>query len=106
MERLGLLIIAVSSAAAVYADVIYDDQNYYDHTWWNAYSIYGAYGYETADDFKTTVDCTLEMVRFWFLWGDYQDIRVDIFEDSGAGPGKYSITGRRTGGRYNLDVST
>jgi hypothetical protein len=87
MERLSLTIILIILVTSVYADVIYDDQNYYDHTWWNAYSIYGAYGYETADDFETTADWTVEMVRFWLLWGSHYNIRVDIFDDSGTGPG-------------------
>ena len=68
-------------------DVIYDDQTLDLDAWWNAYSIYGANGYEPADDFETTADSTLEMVRFWVMQGNGFDIRVDIFDDSGAGPG-------------------
>jgi hypothetical protein len=87
MERLGLLIIAVSVATAVYADVIYDEQSYYGNDWSTGFSIWGDEGWETADDFETTADCTLEMVRFWVLYYGQQNIRVDIFDDSGAGPG-------------------
>jgi hypothetical protein len=87
MERLGLLITALSLATAVCADVIYDDQTYNPYVTWNAYSIHGGNGYETADDFETTADWTLEMVRFWVIYSGIYDVRVDIFNDSGAGPG-------------------
>jgi len=87
MKKLGLLTIVVSVATAVYADVIYDDQTYNPYVTWNAYSIHGGYGYETADDFETAADWTLEMVRFWVIYSGTYNIRVDIFDDSGAGPG-------------------
>jgi hypothetical protein len=87
LKTIFFSIIGFTIATSVYADVIYDDQNYYDNTWFDGYSIYGDDGYETADDFETTADWNLEVIRFWDLWGHSFDIRVDIFDDSGAGPG-------------------
>jgi len=87
MKRLSLLITVVFVGIAAYADAIYDEQTFdYDETW-NGYSIYGADGYETADDFETTEDWNLEMIRFWKFYDSQHNIRVDIFGDSGAGPG-------------------
>jgi hypothetical protein len=68
-------------------DEIYDDQSYYGNDWTNGYSIWGDEGLETADDFETTAYWTLEMVRFWVKAYATQDIRIDIFDDSGTGPG-------------------
>jgi hypothetical protein len=90
MRGIIILIIAVFSIPAAFADIIYDEQTYnYDDTI-NALSIYGPLGYETADDFETNEDWTLELVKVWFItWGGAHDtsIRVDIFEDTGGGPG-------------------
>ncbi len=87
MERLGLLIIAIFLATAVYADVIYDDQTFDWSETSDGYSIYGGNGYEVADDFETTEDWTLEMIRFWKFYPSQHNIRVDIFGDSRMGPG-------------------
>jgi hypothetical protein len=87
LKRIGFLIIGFAIATSVYADVIYDDQAFESGASWNAYSIHGGYGYETADDFETTADWTLEMVTFWVIYYGTFDVRVDIFDDSGAGPG-------------------
>jgi hypothetical protein len=87
MKQLSIIITAVSLATGVYADVIYDDQAYEGGWYPNGYSIWGEADYEPADDFETAAYWTLEMVRFWVLQGSSFDIRVDIFDDSGAGPG-------------------
>jgi hypothetical protein len=100
MKKLGLLIIVSVLVIAVYAEVIYDDQTYdYDETV-SGFSIYGAEGNETADDFETTQDWTLEMVRFWLFYTGEQDIRVDIFSNSGGQP-----AGDPPGDLYNEEVA-
>jgi hypothetical protein len=68
-------------------DVIYDDQAYGQGTTEGGFSIYGAMNWEPADDFETTDGWVLEIVRFWLFWTGNQDIRVDIFSDSGGQPG-------------------
>jgi hypothetical protein len=88
MKGLSIAVIVVSLAATVYADVIYEDQTYDYYACSNAYPIYG--DYETADDFETTAYWTLETVKFWAIAGvsgGDRDMQVDIFDDSGAGPG-------------------
>jgi hypothetical protein len=91
MRGISLLIIIMPLGFVVSADVIYDEQTYnYDDTI-NALSIYGLAGYETADDFETTENWTLELVKVWLhlFGGPYStNIRVDVFEDTGNGPGK------------------
>jgi hypothetical protein len=94
MRGIIILIIAVFSIPAAFADIIYDEQTYNSEETWNFYSIYGGYLYETADDFETTDDWTLNLVRFWILTGIYNfgntpnlDIRVDVFEDASGYPG-------------------
>jgi hypothetical protein len=100
LKTIGFLIIGFTIATSVYADVIYGAQTYdYDETV-NGFSIYGAEGYETADDFETTQDWTLEMVRFWVFYTVEQDIRVDIFSNSGGQP-----AGDPPGDLYNEEVA-
>jgi hypothetical protein len=67
-------------------DVIYNDQayNYSDCT--GAASIYGAVGYEAADDFIPEDDATVQEVVVW-LSAQGVDLRCDFFEGSGSGPG-------------------
>jgi hypothetical protein len=87
MGRSGLLIILIAMTAAVYADVIYDAQTFDWSATWNGFSIYAGNGYETADDFETAEDWTLETISFWELWSSQHNIRVHIFSDSAGAPG-------------------
>jgi hypothetical protein len=87
MKKLGLLIIVSFLVTAVYADVIYDDQTFDWGATWNGFSIYAGNGYETADDFETAEDWTLETICFWELWSSQHNIRVHIFSDSAGAPG-------------------
>lgn len=86
MKRLSILIIAVSLAAAVSADVIYDDQTYDEEATWSGYWIYEPC--EGADDFELSGSWVLELVRFWVLaYGPDPMVIVNIYDDSGSGPG-------------------
>jgi hypothetical protein len=89
MRGIIIFITAVFSIPTAFADVIYDEQTLDWGNTWNGFTINGEYGFETADDFETTDDWTLEMVRFWvFTYNPpNNDIRVDIFEDTGYRPG-------------------
>jgi hypothetical protein len=81
MKQLSILIIAVSLATGVYADVIYDDQTFDYGGTEDAFTIWGEGGYETADDFEVDSNWTLEFVRVWIAYTGEQDIRVDIFSN-------------------------
>jgi hypothetical protein len=91
MRGIIIFIIGISAISAAFPDVIYDEQTYNYEDIWDAISIYGELDYETADDFETTENWTLELVKVWLhlFGGPYStNIRVDVFEDTGNGPGK------------------
>jgi len=69
-----------------YRDVIYDDQTYDYGYCTNGLSIYGAAGYEHADDFIPDNDVTINEIVMW-LSGQNVDLRCDWFEGSASGPG-------------------
>ncbi len=81
MKKACIVIILVPLASVAYADVIYDDQTYNYINTETIFSIWGDRGDETADDFETTEDWTLEPVRFWLFYTGEQNIRVDIFSN-------------------------
>jgi hypothetical protein len=62
-------------------DVIYDEQTWDDFYCTNGLSIYGAAGYEPADDFVPYDDVTVNEIVIW-LSGQEIDLRVDWFADS------------------------
>jgi len=90
VNKLYIFTIVASLTLRAHADVIYDKQTFDWGACWNALSIYGAADCETADDFETTEDWTLDLIRVWlFTWSSHSGtvIRVDIFENTDAGPG-------------------
>ncbi len=81
MKRIGLAVIAASSALTAYGDVIYDDQTFDYGDTADAFTIWGEGGCETADDFEMDSNWTLKLVRIWIAYTGEQDIRVDIFSN-------------------------
>lgn len=102
MKKAYIFAILAFFASASYGGVIYDDQTYDYNATLNAGSIWGEDDHEIADDFETTADWTLELVRFWFLYSGEQDIRVDIFSN---GPDNKPAS-PPPGDLYNEEVSS
>ena len=87
MKRVCIVIILAPLASVAYADVIYDDQTYNYYDTYAEISISSGEGRKAADDFEVEGFYVLESIRVWVTAWAPADMLVEVFDNSGTGPG-------------------